>query len=113
MDPLFRVDVIDRSQEPGRNVWAGMHQDYSEGYVFLEEPPSNEVAEKICVKRLLKGGRGHYGPYEHAFIIVAAGYFPHSVMQQLRTHRVGISFDVQSLRYTGQRFIDVADNLLV
>jgi len=29
------------------------------------------------------------------------GLVPHSVMQQARTHRVGVSFDVQSMRYTG------------
>jgi thymidylate synthase (FAD) len=27
-------------------------------------------------------------------------------MQQARTHRVGISFDVQSMRYTGSRILD-------
>jgi thymidylate synthase (FAD) len=29
-------------------------------------------------------------------------------MQQIRTHRVGVSFDVQSFRYTGARILDVA-----
>jgi thymidylate synthase (FAD) len=38
---------------------------------------------------LLAGGRGHYGPLEHVQIAFATGYFPHSVMQQARTHRVG------------------------
>ncbi len=28
-------------------------------------------------------------------------------MQQIRTHRVGVSFDVQSFRYTGGRILDV------
>jgi thymidylate synthase (FAD) len=44
---------------------------------------------------------------EHAQIILNVGWFPHSVMQQARTHRVGVSFDVQSMRYTSQRIIDV------
>jgi thymidylate synthase (FAD) len=30
-------------------------------------------------------------------------------MQQLRTHRVGISFDVQSFRYSGNRIVDVVE----
>lgn len=30
-------------------------------------------------------------------------------MQQARTHRVGVSFDVQSFRYTGNQFIDVLE----
>jgi thymidylate synthase (FAD) len=36
------------------------------------------------------------------------GWFPHSVMQQARTHRVGVSFDVQSMRYTGDRISKAA-----
>lgn len=34
---------------------------------------------------------------EHPSIVFNVGYFPHSVMQQARTHRVGVSFDVQCL----------------
>jgi thymidylate synthase (FAD) len=45
---------------------------------------------------------------EHPAITLNVGWFPHSVMQQARTHRVGISFDVQSGRYTGSRIIRVA-----
>lgn len=44
---------------------------------------------------------------EHPQVTFNAGWFPHSVMQQARTHRIGISFDVQSGRYTSQRIIDV------
>ena len=40
------------------------------------------------------------------------GWFPHSVMQQARTHRVGVSFDVQSMRYTGERICRAADGAL-
>ncbi|MDB9373540.1 Thymidylate synthase ThyX [Nodularia sphaerocarpa UHCC 0038] len=46
---------------------------------------------------------------EHPQIVFNCGYFPHSVMQQARTHRVGVSFDVQSFRYTGNQFIDVVE----
>jgi thymidylate synthase (FAD) len=42
---------------------------------------------------------------EHPQITFAVGGFPHSVMQQARTHRVGVSFDVQSGRYTGKRVL--------
>jgi thymidylate synthase (FAD) len=34
---------------------------------------------------------------EHPQIVFNCGYFPHSVMQQARTHRTGVSFDVQCL----------------
>lgn len=42
---------------------------------------------------------------EHPQITFATSGFPHSVMQQARTHRVGISFDVQSSRYSGERMM--------
>jgi thymidylate synthase (FAD) len=64
------------------------------------------------VKRLLAGERGHYGPLEHAQIVLNVGWFPHSVMQQARTHRVGVSFDVQSMRYTGDRICKAANGEL-
>lgn len=111
MDPLFRVDLITATPNPQLAVWAAMHQDYSEKYVyneFINKPPSHRGAGEIAVKQLLKGERGHYGPLEHAQIVLAVGYFPHSVMQQARTHRVGVSFDVQSMRYTGDRICKAA-----
>lgn len=103
MDPLFRVECLNATPDPQRTVWWAMHQDYSERFVFDEDPPSERQAGEICVKRLLAGERGHYGPLEHPQITFAVGFFPHSVMQQARTHRIGCSFDVQSLRYTGSR----------
>jgi thymidylate synthase (FAD) len=87
-----------------------MHQDYSEGFVAdqIDHWPDERRAGEICIKRLLAGERGHYGPLEHAQIVFNAGWFPHSVMQQARTHRVGVSFDVQSMRYTGDRICRAA-----
>jgi thymidylate synthase (FAD) len=102
-DPLFRVEVLNATLQPQTTVWAAMHQDYSEDFVFDEKTPPEDEAGRIAVKRLLAGERGHYGPLEHPQITFAVGFFPHSVMQQARTHRVGVSFDVQSLRYTGSR----------
>lgn len=49
---------------------------------------------------------------EHAQIVLNVGWFPHSVMQQARTHRIGCSFDVQSMRYTGDRICKAADEKL-
>jgi thymidylate synthase (FAD) len=105
MDPLFRVEVISQTPNPQQTIYAAMHQDYAEGFVSDERDrwPSEEKAGEIAVNNLLKGGRGHYGPLEHPQIVFNAGWFPHSTMQQMRTHRVGVSFDVQSFRYTGQR----------
>jgi len=109
-DPYFRVDLIAATPNPQQCVYAGMHQDYSEDFVAADRDnwPNETRAGEICVKRLLAGERGHYGPLEHAQIVLNVGWFPHSVMQQARTHRVGVSFDVQSGRYTGQRVVRVA-----
>lgn len=99
MDPRFRVDLIAATPNPQQCVYAAMHQDYSEGFVAADRDswPDEQKAGEICVKRLLAGERGHYGPLEHAQIVLNVGWFPHSVMQQARTHRVGVSFDVQCL----------------
>jgi thymidylate synthase (FAD) len=90
-------------------IYAAMHQDYAEDFVWDDRDrfPSEERCGEIIVKNLLAGNRGHYGPLEHPQIVLNVGWFPHSTMQQIRTHRVGVSFDVQSFRYTGQRIIDV------
>ena len=99
MDSRFRVALIAATPNPQQCVWAAMHQDYSEGFVAADPGswPGETKAGEICVKRLLAGERGHYGPLEHAQIVLNVGWFPHSVMQQARTHRVGVSFDVQCL----------------
>jgi thymidylate synthase (FAD) len=105
-DPLFKVYLISATPNPQQACWAAMHQDYAESFVCdlpREAWPDETRAGEICVKRLLAGERGHYGPLEHAQIVLNVGWFPHSVMQQARTHRAGVSFDVQSMRYTGDR----------
>jgi thymidylate synthase (FAD) len=114
IDPLFKVDLIAATPSPQQCVYASMHQDYSEGFVvdMRESWPDEARAGEICVKRLLAGERGHYGPLEHAQIVLNVGWFPHSVMQQARTHRVGVSFDVQSMRYTGERICRAANGEL-
>ena len=112
MDPRFKVELIAQTPNPQQVIWAAMHQDYSEHFVAYEERPDETTAGKICVKRLLAGERGHFGPLENVHIVLNVGWFPHSVMQQARTHRVGVSFDVQSMRYSGQRICDAAEGRL-
>ncbi|MDX2230685.1 MAG: FAD-dependent thymidylate synthase [Leptolyngbyaceae cyanobacterium bins.349] len=106
----FTVQVIAQTPNPQQTIYAAMHQDYAEGFVWADRDqfPSEEKCGEIIVKNLLAGNRGHYGPLEHPQIVLNCGWFPHSTMQQIRTHRVGISFDVQSFRYTGSRIADVA-----
>jgi thymidylate synthase (FAD) len=107
IDPYFKVKLIAATPNPNQVVWHAMHQDYSEGFVGDEDPPSEAVAGEIAIKRLLAGNRGHFGVFEHPQITLNAGWFPHSVMQQARTHRIGVSFDVQSGRYTSERILRV------
>lgn len=107
----FTVEVISQTPHPQQTIYAAMHQDYAEGFVWADRDrfPDEAKCGEVIVKQLLAGNRGHYGPLEHPQIVFNCGWFPHSTMQQIRTHRVGISFDVQSFRYTGQRIVDVAE----
>ena len=110
MDERFRVEVLSQTPNPQQVAYAAMHQDYSENFVWSERDqfPQESEAGSLIVKYLLKGNRCHYGPLEHPQIILNFGFFPHSTMQQVRTHR-NVSFDVQSFRYTGKRIQDVVD----
>src|SRR4028118_506987 len=95
----FTVAVLSQTPNPQQAIYAALHQAYAEGFVWDDRDsfPSEERCGEIIVKQLLAGNRGHYGPLEHPQIILNCGWFPHSTMQQIRTHRVGISFDVQCL----------------
>jgi len=91
---------------PQRTAYVALHTDYSETYA-----PTTDLAEDRCgqivVERLLKGNRGHYGPLEHPSLTLAI-CADHNTIVQMRTHRIGMSFDVQSMRYTGDRIVRVA-----
>ena len=112
MDKLFRVETISKTHNPQQVIYAAMHQDYSEDFVFdsKDKWPFEAKCGELIVKNLLAGNRGHFGCLEHPQIIMNIGWFPHSTMQQIRTHRIGISFDCQSFRYTGKRIVDVAND---
>ena len=108
MDSLFKVNLVAQTSNPQKLMYLAMHQCYSENYVSEEytDLPESRYGE-ICVDNLLKGHRGHYNPLEGPQISLNVGYFPHSVMQQLRTHRTGVSFSVQSFRYSGERILEL------
>ena len=108
-DPYFQVNVIAQTPNPQRSVYTSMHQCYCEGDAWLDvqKKTNNEKwFGEMIIKHLLAGGRGHYGCLEGPSISFSVIGFPHSVMQQARTHRVGVEFNVQSGRYTSQRFMD-------
>ena len=73
-----------------------------EGYVYCASVSTGALLVRRNGKVIVCGNC-----IEHPQITFNVGYFPHSMMQQIRTHRVGVSFDVQSFRYTGTRIIDV------
>lgn len=102
----FRVETISATETPQRVAYLALHTDYSSDFVTSTEMDEGKCGE-IAVNRLLKGGRGHYGPLEHSTITLAIRC-DHATLMQLTRHRL-LSFDVQSMRYTGDQFLDVAE----
>lgn len=94
----FSIDVIGCMSNPQTIIYQAMHQCYSNDDVSVVNMSESDCG-KAAVKRLLKGNKGHFGCLEHPQFVINANY-NHTVLQQLRTHRVGVSFDVQSFRYT-------------
>ncbi|NJM20417.1 MAG: thymidylate synthase (FAD) [Richelia sp. SM1_7_0] len=107
----FIIKVIDASLSPQTLMYLKMHQCYSEHFVG-DEPLifSEKRCGDICVNRLLESDRGHYGILESPSITFACGYIDHDTIMQARTHRVGTSFAVQSMRYTSKQFIKASEN---
>jgi thymidylate synthase (FAD) len=102
-DPHFHVELLRCTPNPQQAVWMAMHQCYSEGDAYSGNIPDETEAGELVVKHLLQGNKGHYGPLEHPQIMFNVIGYPHSVMQQYRTHRIGVTMDVQSGRYSGER----------
>lgn len=107
VDSLFRVDVISQTTNPQQLIYKALHQDYCADYVPLQTVPDETKCGEIAVRRLFKGKSFHGGCSEHPSISFGVGFFPHSVMQQARTHRIA-TFDVQSFRYTSDSILKVA-----
>lgn len=103
----LRVTTVAAHERPQQLVYLGLHSDYSEE-PFSSTELAEDEAGKIVVDRLLKGGRGHWGPLEHPSLSLMI-QADHNTMMQLRTHRVGCTFDYQSMRYTGKRIRKVAN----
>ncbi|MGF1674788.1 MAG: FAD-dependent thymidylate synthase [Rivularia sp. (in: cyanobacteria)] len=114
MDEYFQIQTISKTLRPQTTIWLAMHQDYCEESIIDEIneghfPESEVKAGELAIKHLLAGNRGHFGCTEHPQLVVACAGFPHTVMQQVRTHR-HISVDCQSGRYTGKRILDVVND---
>lgn len=102
----FRCELLAATEMPQRLVYLALHNDYSETFCPTTELPEDRCGQ-IAAKRLLEGGRGHYGPLEHPQLSLLL-QIDHNTAMQLRTHRVGLTFDLQSQRYTGERILKAA-----
>ena len=123
MKPLKAKDLLELDQNlkvvklqsypiPEQVIWQAAKGDYSEAPVHDLHPPSPSECGKWVVESLLANERGHWGPLEHPQITFSCSGFVHSVIVQARTHRIGITWDVQSQRYTGKRVLKVASGEL-
>ena len=111
MDIPNRLSVheLSKIENPQTVIYQALHQDYSAYPVYNQAVPDEETCGMLAVKNLLKGKTFHGGPLEHPAIIFNVVNFPHSTMQQLRTHRIGCSFDCQSFRYTGEHLSELGE----
>ena len=109
-DHNFHVEILAKTQRPNLLCYLAMHQDYSEGAVVDEFSKLSELTEEVLGERIVRRciKYRHWGILEHPSITLNVIGFPHSVMVQARTHRVGVSFDCQSQRYTGERVLKLA-----
>lgn len=107
--PQFKVETVMATDKPQTLAYLALHQDYSADFVTSTHLDEGKCGE-LVVDRLLKGNRGHYGPLEHPSITLAIRA-DHPTIMQLRTHR-HLTFDVQSMRYTSEHIVDVAEEKL-
>lgn len=97
MDKYFRIETLASTPNPQQLCWLAMHQDYSAYPVFdtINRIPNETKSGQLLVDKCLKFA--HFGIFEHPQITFNCIGFPHDTVMQLRTHRVGVSFDVQCL----------------
>ena len=108
--PCWRLNISERAtrrvETCQKNRTPNITESFThyEGYVYCATVSTGALLVRRNGKVMVSGNC-----IEHPQITFNVGYFPHSMMQQIRTHRVGVSFDVQSFRYTGSRIVDVVE----
>lgn len=112
LDDRLQVVVLQCYPIPEQVIYQAARNDYSEDPIQYLDIPHPSDCGKWIVDKLLSNERGEWGPCEHPHITFSISGYVHSVMVQARTHRVGISFDCQSQRYTGKRVLKVASGEL-
>lgn len=106
MDEHFKVEIdIDASSPyPEKAIWKGQHQCVSEKSEFKEVLSSEQCSEIIIKHQMIPE---HFSVLNFAFVKFNCTGFPHSVVAQITRHR-DTAFLVESNRYTGDRFVEVA-----
>lgn len=106
-DPCFRVEIdpFASSTNPSAGIWYGQHVCVSEDFSLDEDLPSRPA--DAVIKHQLKVK--HWSVLEDGFVSLHFGGFPHSTAMQIVRHQDSKPL-VQSSRYTGKRFIDVAND---
>ena len=90
------LQVVEGYARPDDAVWYALHQCYSPEF-SMDDPLPKDPGGSI-VRNLLN--KSHFGPLEHPTLTVNIGGVSRALMAQLTRHRTGITFDIQSLRYT-------------
>lgn len=112
LDKNLEVVMLQCYPIPEQVIYQAAKCDYSEVPIHRQQIPNPADCGQWIVDRLLSNDKGHWGPLEHPGITFSVSGYVHNVMVQARTHRVGITFDVQSQRYTGERVVKVANGEL-
>jgi thymidylate synthase (FAD) len=108
LDKNLQVVKLQCYPLPEQVIYQAAKCDYSETPIHDQKIPQPSKCGEWIVERLLSNEKGHWGPLEHPGITFSVSGYVHNVAMQARTHRVGVTFDVQSQRYTGQRVVKVA-----
>ena len=113
----FRVNVCPLGTSPyiQQAIWDGQHicvtdnpEDYYDDNFYPHRSSlklSHEEAGNAIIKHQLNVE--HYSVLNFAFVKFNVYGFPHSVLQQVTRHRDS-AFLVSSMRYTGEKFIEVS-----
>ena len=112
LDKNLQVVRLQGYAIPEQVIYQAGKCDYSEIPIHEQKIPDHKKCGEWIVEQLLGNERGHYGPLEHPSITFSVSGYVHNVIVQARTHRVGVTFDVQSQRYTGKRVVKVASSEL-
>lgn len=115
----FRVFVCKKSTSPSiqQGIWDSQHicvsdepKKYFSDQIFEEMKISPEKAGDAVIRHQLKVE--HFGVLRQAFIKFKCYGFPHSTMTQITRHEDTAPL-VTSMRFTGEKFIQVVDELLL